>query len=95
MGAETATLSPEEMLLEIQKLLNRPALMDQKQICTYMGICATTLRSWRDEGWLPYFDEGKIKKYDPEAVLAAYKLKFGASTHYKVIELNTEKRRVS
>lgn len=100
----TITLSAEDIELlqenlrearELKALLSRRSLMNQAQICEFLDIGESTLRAWRNEGWLPYFDEGKIKKYDPDAVLAAYKLKFGASTHYKVIELNSQKRRVS
>lgn len=100
----TITLSPEDVELlqqtlqetrELKAMLIRRAIMDQEQICEFLGCSLSTLRNWRQEGWLPYFNEGKVKKYDPEAVLEAYKLRFGSTTHYKVIELNSKKRRAS
>lgn len=96
-------LSPEDVELlqqtlketrELKALLIRRALMNQQEICEFLDISESTLLNWRNEGWFPYYNEGRVKKYDPEEVLKAYKAHFAQPT-FKGIELNSQKRRVS
>jgi len=101
------TIPPDEV--EIMKALSNKLdqyralsmgrdILTHEEACLELKVSDSTLRRWRDEGWLPFFSEGKIKKYERQAILEAYKLKFGESTHFKVlqeIQLNSRRRKIS
>lgn len=77
-----------DMLHEIQKLreaLLEDVILTEEEAAKLLKVSLSTLRTWRKNGWVPFFSEGKLIKYEREALLKAYKVHFGRVTHYEVL----------
>lgn len=67
-------------------------ILTLEEACQELKCSPNTLKKWRDEGWLPFFSEGKIIKFKRDAIIRAYELRFGQETHFGVVN-QLKKRR--
>jgi DNA-binding transcriptional regulator YiaG len=72
-------------------------ILTEDEAAAALKVSISTLRKWRKEGWVPYFSEGKLIKFERKALLTAYKAHFGAETHFGILKIlhNHPKRRAS
>lgn len=83
-------------LKELRAALSESDILTEEQAAAALKVSLSTLRKWRNEGWLPFFSEGKLVKHERKALLLAYKEHFGKATHYGVLQMySTPKRRAS
>lgn len=84
-----------EELRQLRSALREEDILTEGEACALLKVSLTTLRTWRRDGWLPFFSEGKLVKFERKAILQAYKLKFGKVTHYEkmqTLELSSKRR---
>lgn len=78
-----------EELQQARTMMRGSDILTEAEAAKELKVSVTTLRNWRREGdWLPYFNEGKLIKFEYNALMKAYKKRFGLETHYGIIEAN-------
>ena len=81
-------------VMQLKAALHEEDILSEEEAAEVLKVSVSTLRKWRKEGWVPFFDEGKLVKHERKALLSAYKKHFGRLTHFGIMEL-TPKRRAS
>ncbi|WP_028665913.1 helix-turn-helix domain-containing protein [Runella zeae] len=71
---------------QMRATLNHQEILTEEEAAKLLKVSVPTLRNWRKANWLPYFCEGKLIKFEKEALLYAYKKRFGSETHFGLLK---------